>query len=98
MNHKQLQYFMEVAEIGSITMAANRLYISQPALSKCISNLEQEIGFSLFIRGAQGVTMTDAGSVFLSGLTRSLEIYGESLSKARIVAAGVSDDISIFYS
>lgn len=57
----QIDYFLEVAEQMSITAAAKKLYISQPALSKHISFMEQELGVKLFERTARKITMTPAG-------------------------------------
>ena len=54
MRLEQITYFLRVAEHGNITAAAKSLYISQPALSKQITLLEQEIGLPLFERQARG--------------------------------------------
>ena len=54
MRLEQISYFLSVAEHGNITAAARSLYISQPALSKQITLLEQEIGLPLFERQARG--------------------------------------------
>lgn len=66
MTLQQLRYVIEVASAGSITAAASRLYISQPSLSKAISELESEMGIVIFERGARGVTLTEEGTRFLS--------------------------------
>lgn len=65
MDMRQLMYFVEVARQQSFTKAAQKLNISQPALSKCIHNLEDEIGTSLFVRKAGTITITDAGKLVL---------------------------------
>ena len=65
MNTKQLLQFTSVAHAGSITEAAQRLHIAQPALSHAISNLEEDLGVHLFERHRRGVTLTDAGAVLL---------------------------------
>lgn len=56
-----LQYFLRVAELGSINRAASDLNLSQPALSRNIAALEHEMGSSLFTRRRDGVTLTAAG-------------------------------------
>ncbi|MFC0629154.1 LysR family transcriptional regulator [Kribbella deserti] len=56
-----LRYFSAVAEDGSVTRAAERLYVSQPALTKQIKQLESLLGVRLFIRSKAGMTLTDAG-------------------------------------
>lgn len=62
----QLRYVIEVAEVGSISAAAARLFIAQPSLSKAVGELEAEMGVRIFERGARGVRLTDEGTRFLS--------------------------------
>lgn len=62
-NH--LKYILKVAELGSITKAANELYISQPSLTKAISNIERNYKIKIFERTATGVTVTLQGKYFL---------------------------------
>jgi DNA-binding transcriptional LysR family regulator len=62
----QLQYVIEIAKTGSINNAAQRLFISQSALSTSISSLEKEIGQSIFVRSKRGVTLTSFGHTFIS--------------------------------
>ena len=73
MRLEQISYFLSVAEHGNITAAARSLYISQPALSKQITLLEQEIGLPLFERQARGVTLTRAGMQFQKDLKNILK-------------------------
>ncbi len=61
MELRHLRYFLAVAECGSITHAAERLYVAQPALSRQIRRLEREAGELLLIRKARGVDLTEAG-------------------------------------
>lgn len=61
----QLQYVQAVANCGSMSRAAEKLHISQPALSATIRDLEKEIGLTIFQRGNRGVCLTSAGSDFL---------------------------------
>lgn len=65
MNLQQLRYSIAVAEFGSITAAAKKLYMGQPNLSKSIKELEAEIGIRLFRRTARGVAPTPDGEKFL---------------------------------
>ena len=61
MNLKQLEYFVQVAELGSFSKAAVVLDIAQPALSRQVRGLETELHQQLFLRNGRGVTLTDAG-------------------------------------
>lgn len=65
MNFKQIEYFVEVAKKQNYTKAANKLFISQSAITKQIFLLEQELETSLFIRNNKGVKLTKAGEIFL---------------------------------
>ena len=62
---QQLVYFIEVAAEGSISAAADLLYVSQPTMSAAMKDLEARIGRTLFLRSARGVTLTTEGAEFL---------------------------------
>lgn len=64
MDTKHLEYFVTVANMGSINRAAQAMYMSQPHLGKIIQNLEYSIGFPLFTRSNQGVVLTSEGIRF----------------------------------
>jgi LysR family nitrogen assimilation transcriptional regulator len=61
MNLKQLEYFVQVAELGSFSRAAVVLDIAQPALSRQVRSLETELNQQLFLRNGRGVALTEAG-------------------------------------
>jgi LysR family nitrogen assimilation transcriptional regulator len=61
MDSQVLEYFLKVAEFGSINKAAADLHLSQPALSRHVASLEREMGAMLFVRTQGGVQLTDAG-------------------------------------
>lgn len=63
MDIRHLEYFIEVARYCSFTKAAQTLYISQPAISKAIKNIEDEFGIVLFDRSGKKVILTDAGKI-----------------------------------
>jgi len=65
MNIEQLEYLIEVARTGAVSAAANNLHVSQSAVSKSISRLEQDLGLSLFTRSRTGLTPTPAGLPFI---------------------------------
>lgn len=64
MDIRILKYFLAVAREENISGAAAHLHVSQPALSKQLMDLEEELGVKLFVRGKRGITLTDEG-VFL---------------------------------
>lgn len=61
---KQIRYFLTVADLGGFTQAAAALFIAQPALSRQVAQLEEELGFPLFEREPRGVRLTPAGAVY----------------------------------
>lgn len=63
MDIRLLEFFLRVAEVGSINKTAAALHISQPALSRLIATLEHEMGVPLFLRSQGGVRLTEAGSL-----------------------------------
>ena len=64
MELRHLRYFAAVAAHGSFNRAANSLHLTQPALSRQVKDLEDELGVRLFVRGKNAVTLTDAGELF----------------------------------
>ena len=73
-NEKRIQYLLTVTEEQSITAAAKKLYISQPALSRMIRDVEQELGTPLFIRDRSALRLTQVGEVYLRGCRQVLNI------------------------
>jgi len=65
MDIRHLRYFLEIAEQGSLTRAAERLHVAQPALSLHVKNMEAQLGTKLLIRGRSGVQPTEAGELLL---------------------------------
>ena len=66
MDLNQLEYFLRVTELGSINRAAKELGLSQPALSRSLSQLEHDLGQQLLVRCRTGITITEAGSILAS--------------------------------
>ncbi|SED11894.1 DNA-binding transcriptional regulator, LysR family [Streptomyces sp. PAN_FS17] len=86
---RDLRYFVAVAEELHFTRAAERLYVSQPALSKQVRALERHLGVELFRRDPQGVTLTEAGAALLPHARRVLDAWSEgsaALQAARVAA------------
>ena len=70
-----IKYFILLLFIGSITKAANSLYISQPAITKTIKKLETELGITLFNRGPKGVVLTQNGKIFYEFIKNGVESF-----------------------
>ncbi|MDB3935814.1 LysR family transcriptional regulator [Granulosicoccus sp.] len=88
---KNLAAFLAVAQEESLTQAADRLFVTQPTLSKRIANLESEIGARLFHRERRGMRLTDAGKVFLRRAVRIESEYRQSQEEVNsITSAGLS--------
>lgn len=61
----QLKYIVKIVECGSMNEASHELYISQPALSSSVKDLERELGIEIFTRSSQGIALTVEGAEFL---------------------------------
>ena len=64
MDRRQVERFVDVVESGSLTRTSERLHISQPALSKSLRHMEEELGYKLLERGPRGIKVTKFGDVF----------------------------------
>src|SRR5882762_11147916 len=64
MELRHLRYFAAVAAHGSFSRAANQLHLTQPALSRQVKSLEEEIGIALIVRGQNAISLTSAGEAF----------------------------------
>ena len=72
MNILHMKYAVEVAKSGSINKAAEVLYIAQPNLSRCIKELENDLGITIFNRVSTGMTLTPDGEIFVQYATKVL--------------------------
>src|SRR6266699_4381897 len=72
MELRSLGYFVRIAELGSITRAAAHLRLAQPALTRHVQRLEEELGVALFTRANRGVRLTEAGQKLLESAERIL--------------------------
>ena len=75
MNIQQIRYVLEVAGSSSMREASTRLFVTQPALSASIRDLEEELGIVLFERTNKGITLTDAGREFVIDAKRAVGQY-----------------------
>jgi DNA-binding transcriptional LysR family regulator len=83
---RHLRYFVAVADAGTFTHAAERMYIAQPTLSQQIRRLEEIIGTSLLHRRREGVRLTQAGAVLLEDARILLSVLDHGLSRTRHAA------------
>ena len=75
MNINQLKYVLEVANSSSMREASTKLYVSQPALSAGIRELEEELGILIFERTNKGVSLTDEGREFIDYAKKAVGQY-----------------------
>ena len=73
MNLTTLEYFVQVATEGSLTKAADKLFISQPTLSRHMKNLEAELNTQLFVRQSHSLKLTENGITFLKATTKVIQ-------------------------
>jgi DNA-binding transcriptional LysR family regulator len=95
MELRHLRYFVAVGEEQHYGRAAQRLRVAQPALSRQIQDLEDEVGFKLFERLPRGVKLSVAGKLFLEDARRILQQVSEAAARAARVARGQSGTLRI---
>jgi DNA-binding transcriptional LysR family regulator len=95
MELRHLRYFVAVGEEQNYRRAAQRLRVAQPALSRQIQMLEEEIGFKLFERLPRGVKITDAGKLLLNDTRRIFQEVNEAALRTGRVARGQSGTLRI---
>ena len=95
MELRHLRYFAAVGEEQHYGRAAQRLRVAQPALSRQIQDLEDEVGFLLFERLPRGVKLSAAGKLFLEDARRILQQVNEAAARAGRVARGQSGTLRI---
>jgi len=95
MELRHLRYFVAVGEEQHYGRAAQRLRVAQPALSRQIQDLEDEVGFKLFERLPRGVKLSAAGKLFLADARRILQQVSETAARAARVARGQSGTLRI---
>jgi DNA-binding transcriptional LysR family regulator len=97
MELRHLRYFLAVGETLNFTKAAARLRVAQPALSRQMRDLEDEIGVDLLRRGPRGVTLTPEGKLFLQEARELLKLTGESVRKVHAMVRGEYSELHIGY-
>jgi DNA-binding transcriptional LysR family regulator len=95
MELRHLRYFVVVGEEQHYGRASRRLRVAQPALSRQIQDLEEEVGFKLFDRLPRGVKLSVAGKLFLEDARRILQAVSEATTRAAHVARGQSGTLRV---
>jgi len=95
MELRELKYFLAVAKEGSISKAAETLFITQPNLSRQMQNLEKETGQQLFVRGSRKITLTEAGKLLYKRAEEITELYNKTQSELSAPITDISGDIHI---
>lgn len=95
MDLKQLTALITVAEVGSITKAAQVLHLVQPSVTRQVKLLEEELGVLLFERTRQGMVPTAAGAAFVERARRALRELDQARAEARPATAGLSGIVTL---
>src|SRR5258708_31447869 len=83
MELRHLRYFVAVAAHGSFNRAAEALHLTQPALSRQVKDLEDELGMPLLVRGQNAVKLTEAGDLFYEEAREVLARADEAVQRVR---------------
>lgn len=92
---RQLPYFVAAAEEESLVKAAERLNLSQPALSRRIQDLERSLGVELFVRSHGGVRLTQSGKDFYKEARRLVSAFDEAVERQRNRARKQSETLAV---
>lgn len=96
MELQQLKYFKSVAQIGKISDAAESLFVSPPALSTSISRLEKELGFNLFDRTGNRITLNTQGQIFLKYVNQVFSALADAQQELQESMRQQQDHVSVF--
>lgn len=95
MNIHQMKYFITAAKCLNFSKAADMLYISQPALSKQIKIIEEELGVILFVRNSRHIQLTPPARILLKEFERIYNEYNIAVAKAQNSYQGLSGNLNI---
>ena len=95
MNFIKIRYFIEVGRCQSFSEAAKRLYTTQPNVSKQIAQMEQELGYPLFVRNKRSVALTPVGKYLFDSLSDLPERLDATFGHAAIIAHSTGDHVNI---
>ncbi len=95
MTFNQITYFITVAESLNITEASKSLFLTQPALSRQISSMEDELGTQLFIRGSKQLKLTPGGVLLRNRFREIMVEYHQAVADAKTANLGYTGDLKI---
>lgn len=95
LHHRQLEAFRRVMETGSVTLAAERVHLSQPAVSKLLAALERELNLALFIRIRKRLVPTDDAHLLYDEVMRQLASMSDIQTFARDLAQGNAGELNL---
>lgn len=95
MDLRQLRSFREIAEAGSLSRAADRLRLAQPALSRQIRLLEAEAGLALFTRHGRGMDLTEAGRELLARIAGPMRQLERAIGELRALSGAVAGQVAL---
>ncbi|MDY2627511.1 MAG: LysR family transcriptional regulator [Lachnospiraceae bacterium] len=95
MDLKQIEYILKIAEEKSITRAAEKLFLTQPALNQQLLRLEKELGTPLFIRGRKHLELTPAGEIYIKNAKIMLDLKRETYREISDIAGVFNHSLKI---
>ena len=91
----QMHFFLELADLRNFTIAADRLYTTQPTLSRQIKSMEDELGVQLFVRSGNAIYLTPAGRELYKGLKKICGEYDDLCDKVLATVEGMTGELRI---
>lgn len=95
MEIQHIKYFLAVAEYRSFSRAAEKLFVTQPILSRCVRNLEEELGVPLVIRNTKSFALTDAGQVLVEYGKKLVDAHRDIYRRIHDIEAAEAGEIRI---
>lgn len=95
MDIQHIRYFLAVAKNESFSKAAEQLYVTQPILTRCIKNLEKELGVQLIERSTKHFSLTEAGKILFRQGSQLLQQHRDIFRQMEDMAAGQSGELRI---
>ena len=98
MEFRHLKYISAIAETTNFTRASEVLFVTQPALSRQIKELEDALGFPIFLRNREGLNLTPAGQIVLTFAQEALKTRMETIKAARAMSRGEVQPLKLGFS